>query len=82
MRKFYLRFRILLMTFTLSLANVFIFNGSLKFSDEIPVNLPKTEFGDVMIVFPRCRFEMPGGGGGGRIHWNPKLTKCVENSSH
>ena len=95
MRKYYSRFRILLMTFTLGLASVFAFNGSLKFSDEILVNLPETESGDVVIVFPKCRFEMPFSGGSGPDwtppkNWTPpkkyipleRLTKCVENSSY
>ena len=68
MKRIYSKFRICLMTFALGLASVFILNGSLQFSDEVPVNLPKTESGDVQIVFPRYENEMPygGGAGGGR----------------
>lgn len=51
MNKYYFRFRIMLMTFTLGLASVFVFNGSLKFSDEIPVNLPKVKFESSTMIF-------------------------------
>jgi hypothetical protein len=63
MKKFYFKFRIGLMTFTLGLASVFAFNGLLKYSDEIPVKLPKVENGEVLVVFPRYGSEMPHGGG-------------------
>lgn len=65
MKKNYSRFRIMLMTFTLGLASVFAFHGTLKLSDEVFVNTPKTETGDVIVIFPRCVFEMPFAGGGG-----------------
>ncbi len=47
------------MTFALGLASVFIFNGSLKYSDEIPADLPKTQSESSVIVFPRHLEEMP-----------------------
>ena len=39
------------MTFAIGLASVFVFNGSLKFSDEISVDLPKVQFESSLIVF-------------------------------
>ncbi len=51
MKKFYSRFRIMLMTFALGLASVFVFNGSLNLSNEVPVNLPKVRFEPSIIVF-------------------------------
>ena len=62
MKNIYSRFRIMVMTFALGLAGVFTFNGSLKFSNDVYVNIPKTEIGDVIVVFPRCRFQMPSEG--------------------
>ncbi len=59
MKRYYSKFRIMLMTFALGLASVFIFNGSLNFSDEIYVNLPKTEYGEVIVIFPKNKNEMP-----------------------
>ncbi len=53
MKKLYFRFRILLMTFALGLASVFMFDGSLKSSNEIPVNLPKVQSESPIIVFPK-----------------------------
>lgn len=52
MKRHYLKIRILLMTFALGLASVFLFNGSLKYSDEIPVNLPKVQSESPLIVIP------------------------------
>jgi len=47
------------MTLTLGLASVFLSNGSLKSSDEIPVNLPKVQSESPIIVFPKYSQEMP-----------------------
>ncbi len=63
MRKFYFRFRILLMTFALGLASVFFFYGSLKESDEIKVELPKVQSDSVIFVTPKRRLCMPWAGG-------------------
>ena len=65
MRKFYPKFRISLATFALGLASVFMINGSLQFSDEIPVNLPKAESGEIIVVLPETSCQMFGYGGGG-----------------
>ncbi len=72
MKRFYSQSRIMLMTFALGLAIVFMSNGSLQFSDEILVNLPQTESEseNVLIVFPLCRSERPLGGGSGPS-WTP-----------
>lgn len=74
MKQFYPYFRIMMMTFALGSGSVFVSNGSLKFSDEIIIQLPKTEsqFENVLIVFPLCRSEMPHGGGSGP-DWTPPL---------
>ena len=52
MKRFYSKFRIGLITFAFGLAGVFMFNGSLQSSDEISVNLPKTESGEIIVVMP------------------------------
>lgn len=57
---FYSKFRIGLMTFALGLASVFMMNGSIQISDDIPVMLPKIQTESPIIVFPR--------------HWNEKLN--------
>lgn len=52
MRKIYFRFRVLLMTFTIGLASIFMSNGSLKPSDEIDIDLPKVQFNSSIIIYP------------------------------
>jgi hypothetical protein len=52
MNKYYFRFRILLMTFALGLASVFVFNGSLQSSSEVFVNLPKVKSESSFIIIP------------------------------
>jgi hypothetical protein len=61
MKKFYSKFRVGLMTFAIGLASVFVLNGSLKFSEEIPVNLPKVKFEPSTIFFllPKAHSESP-----------------------
>jgi hypothetical protein len=59
MKRFYLRFRITLMTFALGLASVFVFSGTLQNSDETPVDLPKTETAKTLVVFPKYEGEIP-----------------------
>ncbi|HXG83512.1 MAG TPA: hypothetical protein VNI84_05725 [Pyrinomonadaceae bacterium] len=51
MKRFYTRFRIMLMTFALGLASVFMSNGSLNYSNEIIVELPKSQSESPIIVF-------------------------------
>ncbi len=53
MKRFYSRFRIMLMTFALGLASVFVFNGSLKYSDEVSVNLPQAESSSVFEIITK-----------------------------
>ncbi len=65
MKKIYYSFRIMLMTFALGLASVFILNGSLEFSDETPVNLPKVKSDSPIIIFSREERFIPDAGGGG-----------------
>ena len=45
MKTYYSKFRIMLITFAFGLASVFMLNGSLRSSDEMPVNLPKVRSG-------------------------------------
>ena len=67
MKRFYSKFRIGLITFAFGLASVFVLNGSLQSSDEIPVNLPEIHSESPIIIFPRYSKEIPlGGGGAGR----------------
>lgn len=72
MKRFYSKFRIALMTFALGLASVFIMNGSLQFSDEVLVNLPETESGEILIVYPKYAEETPMGKNRGLIACYPK----------
>ena len=58
MKKIYFRFRVLLITFTLGLASVFMLNGSLQISDEIPINLPRTVFGETIVISPKYSKEI------------------------
>ncbi len=51
MKRFYYQFRIMLMTFALGLASVFVFTGSLKYSNEVGVDLPKVDFKPQTIIF-------------------------------
>ncbi|MDQ3322487.1 MAG: hypothetical protein M3525_08685 [Acidobacteriota bacterium] len=67
MKRFYYQFRIMLITFALGLASVFAYYNTWKFSDEIYVNLPETASGEVIVVFPRCRFQIPDTEGGGGV---------------
>jgi hypothetical protein len=63
MKKNYSKFRIALTTFAFGLASVFVFNGSLKYSDEVPVNLPKVKTDNVIVVSPKRSIEIPKIGG-------------------
>lgn len=77
MKRFYLKSRIALMTFALGLASVFVFNGSLKFPDEIQVNLPEVESESPIIVFQADALpgSRGGGGAGGGISYNEIQVK-------
>jgi hypothetical protein len=52
MKRIYLRFRILLMTFALGMAVVYMTNGLSIAWSEVPVELPKAKTTDVLHVFP------------------------------
>jgi len=75
----YQQIRIALLTFALGLASVWLINGSRYGLIEVPVNLPQTKSGEVIVVFPRYSSEIPhdvgASGGGGRNedrhHSNP-----------
>ena len=70
----------MLMTFTLGLASIFAFHGTLKLSDEVEVNLPKTATGEVIVVLPKCKFEIPNGNARRYPfgHSSEMLTNCIE----
>ncbi|HXH69954.1 MAG TPA: hypothetical protein VNI60_06350 [Pyrinomonadaceae bacterium] len=53
MKRFYSQFRIMLMTFALGLASVFLSNGSLKYSDEVSVNLPRVKSSSVFEIITK-----------------------------
>jgi hypothetical protein len=56
------------MTFALGLASVWFINGSRYGLIEVPVNLPQTKSGEVIMVFPKYSSEIPcctGASGGG-----------------
>lgn len=61
MKRVYSRFRIMLMMFAFGLASVFVFEGSLQPSNEIPVNLPEVQFETSTIIFslPKNQSESP-----------------------
>ncbi len=61
MKRFYLKFRIGLMTFAFGLASVFMINGSLQVSDEVYVDLPKVHYEPSTIFFslPENQSEIP-----------------------
>jgi len=58
----------MLLAFTIGLASVFMSNGSLKFSDEIFVDLPQIQSDSVIFITPKKHICMPFGGGS---HANP-----------
>ena len=60
MKRAYLRFRVMLMTFALGLASVFLFNGFLNKTHENFLTLSETKSSDVLVVFPRERKSMFG----------------------
>ena len=74
MKRFYLRFRIMLMTFALGLASVFVFGGSLKYSDEIYVDLPKLQTEKIIIVSPAYDVETPEN--------RPRAVYCTRGSDN
>ncbi len=52
MKRFYFKLRIMLMTFVVGLASVFLFNGTLRYSNEISVDLPEFQSESPIIIFP------------------------------
>ena len=53
MKRFYVRFRIMLMALALGLASVGFVNWLSEYWSEVPVELPKVESNSSIIVFPR-----------------------------
>jgi len=86
MKRFYLKFRIMLITFTFGLASVFVSNGSLKFSDEVAVDLPKTQSDSVIFITPKKYICMPFGGGSHATPSNEFIEEwrlnCLENKAN
>ena len=83
MKRFYLKVRIGLMTFALGLASVFVINGSLQFLDEVTVNLPETESGEVIVIHSKYPDEVWWGGGGcGGIIKESKSERKEANGHH
>jgi len=80
MKRYYLRFRIMLMTFALGLASIGFFNLLTKYLNEISVNLPKVESDSPIFVFPRERKKMPYGGGSPCCDSNNYSNKSVNDS--
>jgi len=76
MKKFYSRFRIALITFALGLSSVFMINGSLSFSREVPVTLPQVETTAVFEIITKENwkgFQFVGQGCGGRNKYNGEI---------
>lgn len=61
MKKYYFRFRFALITFAFGLASVWFFSAMLKTSDEVLVDLPKTQTELPIIVFTETAEEIEGG---------------------
>lgn len=57
MKRFYLKFRIALMTLALGLASVFFMNSSLRIKDEIAVDLPQVESTDVFEIITKEKWQ-------------------------
>ena len=85
MKRYYLRFRFMLMTFALGLASVFAFDGSLKFSDEVYVELPEVQSESVFNIITKRNwngFEPVGVGCGGRnIYGGQGSVVAYQNNS-
>lgn len=65
----YQQIRIALLTFAFGLASVWFINGSKNGLIEVPVNLPQTRSGEIIVVFPRYSSEIShdvGASGGSR----------------
>lgn len=64
--KQYQKLRIMLITFALGLASVFMFDRLSETPDEIKVNLPRIETESAIILYPIKKefIEIRGGGGG------------------
>lgn len=68
MKRFYLQFRIMLLTFAFGLAGVFLLNGSLKNSNEVSINLPQVKSSSVFEIITKENwkgFQSVGHGCGG-----------------
>jgi hypothetical protein len=77
MKRFYLKFRVMLMTFALGLSGVFLFNDSLKTDKKITVNLPQTESAEVIEIITKRNwrgFEVTGHGCGGRNEYGGECS--------
>ena len=77
MKRFYSQFRITLMTFVFGLASVFVFNSSLKYSDDVSIEL--TQFHSESPVFLFKVVEPPSSfysGGSGELQYQCRLSKC------
>lgn len=64
----------MLMTFALGLASVFVYNSSLKYAEEIPVNLPEIESASPIFVFPKEERFIPYCGGSVGEKYNYCIT--------
>jgi hypothetical protein len=63
MKKYYFRLRVLLMTFALGLVSVFVFNKSLNYLYEVPINSPKVQAAKIIVISPKYSKEIPKIGG-------------------
>lgn len=53
------------MTLAIGLASVWFFKGMYKGFFDVPVELPKVESENILVVFPRTKKQMPFSGGSG-----------------
>jgi hypothetical protein len=63
MKRFYTKFRVALVTFTLGFASVYFFDWFDNYCNEPRVDLPQVQSETPIIVFPREKKLIWGGGG-------------------
>jgi hypothetical protein len=77
MKRFYARFRIMLMTFTLGLASFWVYDGLVNGVIDKPVNLPVSKSEVIFVVFPGLKNG--GGSGCGTRYLNePRLVPTID----
>ena len=85
LNRFYIKFCFFLFAFAFGLSGVWLLNGLRVGLLGTWVKLPQTASGEMILVYPKCRYEIPKSGGSGP---EPKggikpvrvpLIKCIED---